>query len=441
MHHTPTAEDLLMGSMLMSDQIRHDAYARGITPDTLQSTQLKELLTVVQDMDNLELPVEAVAIRNHATRMGYDILTDFVTDLRGAAVDNPQVIQSYSYYIDLVLENARKVRAVKAAQSVIEKFQRDPSLDIQNELAVALLQMQDPPREKRGGWLSDLLPGYLDDVVANWNETNAPTFIPTGLSGVDRLLRGGMRPGELVIVGARPGMGKTVWGLQVATNVARTGKRVLVVSAEMTATALIRRASAEFAGIAAPLIDRRGPTGHPKLDAQRDEYLRLMREEMIHLPIYIDDTPRPSVAYMLDKAKRLGNIDLVIFDYLGLANDGLGANASANDRMTKVSTDLMMMAKELNIPVIALSQLNRSVEQQKPYIPSLSNLRDSGAIEQNAHIVMLLYRKQYYQMQGMLEDDGEEGDFLDIYISKNREGANGMVRTRFDGPTFSITDL
>src|SRR5690554_6427443 len=441
MHHTPTAEDLLLGSMLMSDQIRHDAYARGITPDTLQSTQLKELLTVVQDMDNLELPVEAVAIRNHATRMGYDILTDFVTDLRGAAVDNPQVIQSYSYYIDLVLENARKVRAVKAAQSVIEKFQRDPSLDIQNELAVALLQMQDPPREKRGGWLSDLLPGYLDYVVSNWNETNDPTFIPTGLTGVDRLLRGGMRPGELVIVGARPGMGKTAWALQVANNVARTGKRVLVVSAEMTATALIRRASAEFAGIAAPLIDRRGPTGHPKLDAQRDEYLRLMREEMIHLPIYIDDTPRPSVAYMLDKAKRLGNIDLVIFDYLGLANDGLGANASANDRMTKVSTDLMMMAKDLNIPVIALSQLNRSVEQQKPYIPSLSNLRDSGAIEQNAHIVMLLYRKQYYVAQGMLEDDGEEGDFLDIFVSKNREGANGMVRTRFDGPTFSITDV
>src|SRR5690606_15710892 len=224
---------------------------------------------------------------------------------------------------------------------------------------------------------SDLLPGYLDDVVANWHETNDPTFIPTGLTGVDRLLRGGMRPGELVIVGARPGMGKTAWALQVANNVARTGKRVLVVSAEMTATALIRRARAEFAGIAAPRLDRRGPTGHPKLDAQRDEYLRLMREEMIHLPIYIDDTPRPSVAYMLDKAKRLGNIDLVIFDYLGLANDGLGANASANDRMTKVSTDLMMMAKDLNIPVIALSQLNRSVEQQKPYIPSLSNLRDS----------------------------------------------------------------
>src|SRR5690606_16696097 len=399
MHSTPTAEDLLMGSMLMSDQIRHDAYARGITPDTLQSTQLKELLTVVQDMDNLELPVEAVAIRNHATRMGYDILTDFVTDLRGAAVDNPHVIQSYSYYVDLVLENARHVRAVKAAQSVIEKFQRDPSLDIQNELAVALLQMQDPPREKRGGWLSDLLPGYLDDVVANWHETNDPTFIPTGLTGVDRLLRGGMRPGELVIVGARPGMGKTAWALQVANNVARTGKRVLVVSAEMTATALIRRASAEFAGIAAPLIDRRGPTGHPKLDAQRDEYLRLMREEMIHLPIYIDDTPRPSVAYMLDKAKRLGNIDLVIFDYLGLANDGLGANASANDHMTKPSNDLMMMAKDLNIPVIALSQLNRSVEQQKPYIPSLSILRDSGAREQNAHIVMLLYRKQYYDAQ------------------------------------------
>src|SRR5690606_37867593 len=219
----------------------------------------------------------------------------------------------------------------------------------------------------------------------------------------------------------------TAWALQVANNVARTGKRVLVVSAEMTATALIRRASAEFAGIAAPLIDRRGPTGHPKLDAQRDEYLRLMREEMIHPPIYIDDTPRPSVAYMLDKAKRLGNIDLVIFDYLGLANDGLGANASANDRMTKVSTDLMMMAKDLNIPVIALSQLNRSVEQQKPYTPSRTNLRDSGAIEQNAHIVMLLYRKKYYCDQGMLEDDGEEGDFLDIFVSKNREGANGMV--------------
>src|SRR5690606_19117794 len=164
-------------------------------------------------------------------------------------------------------------------------------------------------------------------------------------------------------------------------------------------------------------IDQRGPTGHPQLDAQRDEYLRLMREEMIHLPSYSDDTPRPSVAYMLDKAKRLGNIDLVIIAYLGWANDGLGATASAHPPIGKVSTDLMMMAKDLNIPVIALSQLNRSVEQQKPYIPSLSNLRDSGAIEQNAHIVMLLYRKKYYCDQGMLEDDGEEGDFLDIFIS------------------------
>src|SRR5690606_16896392 len=139
--------------------------------------------------------------------------------------------------------------------------------------------------------------------------------------------------------------------------------------------------------------------------------------------------------------KRLGNIDLVIFDYLGLANDGLGANASANDRMTKVSTDLMMMAKDLNIPVIALSQLNRSVEQQKPYIPSLSNLRDSGAIEQNAHNVMLLHRKKYYCDQNMLEPDREDGAYMDIFIAKNREGANGMVRTRFDGPTFSIRDV
>src|SRR5690606_22146248 len=160
-----------------------------------------------------------------------------------------------------------------------------------------------------------------------------------------------------------------------------------------------------------------------------------------HLPIYIDDTPRPSVAYMLDKAKRLGNIDLVIFDYLGLANDGLGANASANDRMTKVPTDLLMMAKDHNSPLIALSQLNRSAEPRNPYIPSRSHLRDSGAIEQNAHIVMLLYRKKYYCDQNMLEPDGEEGDYLDIYISKNREGANGMVRTRFDGPTFSIRDV
>src|SRR5690606_23496674 len=104
-------------------------------------------------------------------------------------------------------------------------------------------------------------------------------------------------------------------------------------------------------------------------------------------------------------------------------------------------TDLMMMAKDLNIPVIALSQLNRSVEQQKPYTPSLSNLRDSDASEQTAHIGMLLYRNKYYCHQGMLDDDGEEGDFLDIFISKNREGANGMVRTRFDGPTFSIRDV
>lgn len=436
-----SAEELLVGAMLLDDEVRQGAYGKGITPSVFQATNIQQLMTVVREMDDLGLPVEAVAIRNYAARQGHDILTSWIADLRLAAVENPQVARSYQYYCEMVLENERRVRAVKAAQSVIEKFQRDPTLDIQAELAQALIAMQDPPHEKRGGWMADLLPGYLDEVEATWAGQDTPNFVPTGINGLDSLLRGGMRPGELVIVGARSGMGKTAFALQLATNAARRGKRVVIFSAEQTAPALLRRASAGFTGVPATLIDKFGPAGHPNLERQRQAYLQAVRQEMIYLPIYIDDTSRPTVAYMMDKARRLGDIDLVIFDYLGLANDGLNANASPNEKMSKVANDLMMMAKELRIPVLALSQLNRSVEQAKPYVPSLSNLRDSGQIEANAHIVLLLYRKRYYIQQGMLEDDGEEGDYLDVFVSKNREGANGMVRTRFDGPTFSITDV
>lgn len=434
-----TAEDLLAGAMLASRHVLAGVVDANTPVEAFQGSQVRQLVEVLYDMHDANLPVEPVAARRRAEALGYDIQAEWLTELRTAALEHPVVIESWRYYLDAVQETARKTRALKAAQSVIDKFRTDPTLDIQGELATALLQMQTPPREQKGGWIGDLLPPFLDDVVANWEERTQPVFIPSGIASLDTRLRGGFRPGELVVVGARPGMGKTVLGIQLANNAARAGKRVVIFSAEMTAAALLRRASAEFTNTPAPLIDRRGSTGHERLELQRGTYLDRVRREMMHLPIYIDDTSRPSVAYMMDKVQRLGDIDLVVFDYLGLANDGLAPNASTTDKASKVSNDLMMMAKEINAPVVALSQLNRAVEQQKPYIPTLGHLRDSGQVEANAHIVLLLYRRAYYVEQQMLDED-DEPDYLDIFVAKNREGMTGQVRTKFDGPTFSITD-
>ena len=432
-----SAEDVLVGAMLSDDMVRATVIDAGIGPDDFEHRPLRDLVTTMQEMDDLGYPIEAVSVEAHAVRQGRDVSAEQITTLRELVLSMPHVIGAAQYYADVVAENARRRRAVAAAQQVISRLQTDPHLDVENELAHALMLAQKPPRGARGGWIADLIPDFADRIQGNWDESIPETWLATGFPGIDAMVRGGIRRGELVVVGARPGAGKTVMATNLAINMARQGHRVAIFSAEMTADAILRRASAGFTNTPATLIDTRGGAGHPKLEIKRDAYMHQLRNELPRLPIYVDDTTAPTVAYMHDRVKRLGEIDAVIFDYIGLGGDQAERNGSQEQRISKISRGLATIAKECNVAVVALSQLSRQVESRPPFVPTLSDLRDSGSIEQDAHIVMLLYRRRYYVDLGRLDDDGEP-DIMQVHIAKNRESVTGVTRLRFDGPTFSL---
>src|SRR5690606_24371193 len=234
----------------------------------------------------------------------------------------------------------------------------------------------------------------------------------------------------------------TMFAISLAMNAVRAGYRTAFFSAEMTTRDILRRASAEHTGLTTVLIDKRGPAGHDHREARRKQYLEKLANAFINLPLYVDDMTSPTVDYMTERVRKLGGIDLVIFDYIHLAGDrGPGNGESQEARISEISRKLAHMAKSLNVPVVALAQLSRAVEQRQSeeFVPSLSDLRDSGMVEANSHVVLLLYRRRYYVDLGRLQDDGNS-DRMRVIVAKNRDGSTGGVELDCDPPTNKLSE-
>ena len=250
--------------------------------------------------------------------------------------------------------------------------------------------------------------------------------IPTGFSYLDKMLTG-LGRSDLVILAARPGMGKTSFVLNIATNVAKRGMPVAVFSLEMTKEQLTSRIISAEAHIDSQIM-RSG-------NIQVDDWDNISRAvgEISDLPIYLDDTSSVSVSDIKAKIRRLNqdpnkeNVGLVVIDYLQLMSSGK-RNESRVQEISEITRNLKIMAKELNVPLICLSQLSRSAEkgQGKDARPALSDLRDSGSIEQDADVVLFLYRDAYY-------DQEEDQTRAECIVAKNRHGEVGKVYLGWDG--------
>ena len=267
----------------------------------------------------------------------------------------------------------------------------------------------------------------LGDVFHHLHELNTNKEVTqgtrTGFSGLDRVLAG-MGKSDLVLVGARPGMGKTSFALNVATNVAKqTKKAVCIFSLEMSAEQLITRVLASEA-----LVDSYAlRTG--ELKPEQWEHLAVASGELAGCDILIDDTAGMTVTAMKAKLRRVQNLGLVVIDYLGLMqSDGYKDNRV--QQVSEISRSLKIMAKELMVPVICCAQLSRGPEGRQGNKPMLSDLRDSGAIEQDADTVIFLYRSEYYKTD---EAANQDMSIAEIIIAKNRHGSTGSVNMGWNG--------
>lgn len=255
----------------------------------------------------------------------------------------------------------------------------------------------------------------------------------TGFSDLDNILTG-LNRSDLIIIGARPAMGKTSFALNIARNVAAQGKRkVLFFSLEMTKEQLAGRVLSSEARVSSMKM-RNG-------NISKDEMERLVTaaSALKDCELYFDDTSAVTVPEIKAKTRRLKNVDCVIIDYLGLIRSASRAENRVNE-ISEITRSLKNMAKDLNIPVICCAQLNRGTEGRGKgsHRPQLSDLRESGSIEQDADIVMMLYREDYYKGESsdddsQYEDEGTEANKVSVIISKNRHGSVGTVDFAWDG--------
>lgn len=269
----------------------------------------------------------------------------------------------------------------------------------------------------------------IQDVIANVyselhtlaEEGEGVRGTKTGFSGIDNVLAG-MGNSDLILVGARPGMGKTSFALNIATNVAMaTGKNVCIFSLEMSAEQLVTRIISSEAMIDSYALR----TG--RLDKKQWEDIATTATQLAGCNILIDDTAGITVMGMKAKLRRIQNLGLVVIDYLQLMQSDQKIDNRVQE-VAKISQGLKIMAKELNIPILCCSQLSRGPESRTDKRPMISDLRDSGSIEQDADTIIFLYRDEYYD-----REKTDEGSVAEVIIAKNRHGSQGTVKVGWVG--------
>jgi replicative DNA helicase len=333
------------------------------------------------------------------------------------------------YHARIVREKGILRRLIEAATSIIqETYENQGDVDdLLDHAEQKIFQIAESNDRKGFVWIKEILWPTFERIEQLQANSSSVTGVPTGFPDLDELTAG-FQPGDLVIVAARPSMGKTAFTLNVAQHAAISAQHaVALFSLEMSKESLVQR-----------ILCAEG-----RVDASRLRTGRLRDEEYAQLataagylntaPIYIDDTPAISVLEMRAKARRLKadrpDLALIIVDYLQLMR-GAARTENRQQEVSEISRGLKALAKELNLPVVALSQLSRAVESRPDKKPMMSDLRESGAIEQDADVIMFLYRPEYYY--GPVDKDGNslEGR-AELIIGKQRNGATGTVQLMF----------
>jgi replicative DNA helicase len=326
------------------------------------------------------------------------------------------------YYARIVEEKSILRRLIRTATQIASAGYSGGAevAEILDEAEKQILDISQ--RRHRNGFvpIHDILMETYEHIEKLHYKKGELTGIPTGYTDLDRMTSG-LQPSDLIIIAARPSMGKTAFALNLAQNVAiRSKLPVAIFNLEMSAPQLVMRMLAAEGNIDAQAFR----TGN--LTEEDWEKLTMAISTLSEAPIFIDDTPGVTVFDIRSKLRRLQaehGLGLVLIDYLQLIS-GRGGE-SRQQEISEISRSLKLMARELNVPVIALSQLSRAVEQRQDKRPMLSDLRESGSIEQDADVVAFLYRDDYYN------EDSEKKNILEVIIGKQRNGPVGKVELLF----------
>ena len=421
--HNLSAEESLLGALLLSREAIDQVGEMGLEVEHFYKPAHQHLYATIRGLAAHSAPADVVTVADELRRHG------LLDDIGGSSMllqlqNATPAVSNVRRYAKIVQDTALLRRLIGVAGELAEIGYSEPD-DVDKALDDAETRVFDIG-EKRVitsySEIGDLLPGVIDHLqrVA---DGDLSTGTSTGLDDLDDLLSG-LQPSTLNIIGARPAMGKTALGLGIAVHVARTQKKpVMVFSLEMGHAELTQRILSSEAEVDSKKL-RSG-------DLNDQDWSRIGKAlNRLEVPLYLDENPRVTVMEIRAKARRVaaqnGGLSLIVIDYLQLMSGG--ANPENRQlEVSEISRGLKVLARELKIPIIALSQLSRNLESRGDKRPMLADLRESGSLEQDADVVMFLYRDEVYN------HDSPDKALAELIIAKHRAGPTGVVRLVYRG--------
>lgn len=430
--HDLEAEQAIIGSML-TDKDAVISAIEVLKEEDFYREDNKAIYTAILNLYNRAEPVDIITVKAELEAMGKFEQVGGLEYLAELPEKVPTTANAMKY-IKIVEEKSLLRRLIHTANEIIE-LGYNPTEDVEDIMEGAekkIFNIMQDKNQKGYTPIKDVLVESFTQLEELYNRKQHITGVPTGFSELD-YKTSGFHGSELILIAARPAMGKSAFALNIATNAAvRARVPVAIFSLEMSKEQMVNRILCSEAMVDSNKVR----TG--KLE--EDDWTKLAEAigPLSEAEIYIDDTPGISVTEIRAKCRKLKlekNIGMVVIDYLQLIQGSNKRNGSREQEISEISRSLKILAKEIGVPVIALSQLSRAVEQRPDHRPMLSDLRESGAIEQDADIVMFLYRDDYYNQ------DSEKKDIAEVIMAKHRAGSIGTVELLWLGSYTKFVNL
>ncbi|HFH9158762.1 TPA: replicative DNA helicase [Streptococcus agalactiae] len=421
------AEQAVLGSIFISPE-KLIMVREFISPDDFYKYSHKVIFRAMITLADRNDAIDAATVRNILDDQG-DLQNigglGYIVEL----VNSVPTSANAEFYAKIVSEKAMLRDIIsKLTDTVNMAYEGNNSDEIIATAEKALVDINEHSNRSGFRKISDVLKVNYENLELRSQQTSDVTGLPTGFRDLDRITTG-LHPDQLIILAARPAVGKTAFVLNIAQNVGTKQNRpVAIFSLEMGAESLVDRMLA-----AEGMVDSHSlRTG--QLTDQDWNNVTIAQGALADAPIYIDDTPGIKITEIRARSRKLSQevddgLGLIVIDYLQLISGTRPENRQ--QEVSEISRQLKILAKELKVPVIALSQLSRGVEQRQDKRPVLSDIRESGSIEQDADIVAFLYRDDYYRREGEEAEEIVEDNTVEVILEKNRAGARGTVKLMF----------
>jgi len=420
--HSLEAEHGVLGAMMLQPHLI-DVISDGLSADAFAWTENAELFRLIRELNDAGQPIDVITLAERREYLAGDIRT---MAYAAEVIKNTPSVANAKAYAKIVRDRAVS-RQISAAAAQVDEIAHDES-SIEDKIAQAqalVLGLDSGGSDGECQMIGDILREHIEVLQARHDRAQKGQTmdgLSTGIPDLDKYTQG-LKPGQMVVIAGRPAMGKTTLAMNMAADVAIKQKRpVLVISLEMTKTQIVDRLIAAVGGIPLPNL-KDGSCAHKESTELAAATLKLRDANIAVSDVPVMTMPRIRSVSRRQK-HRMGDLGMVVVDYLGLVE---GEGKGRVDDVTTMSRQGKLLAREMGCPVLMLCQLNRGCESRPDKRPVLSDLRESGAIEQDADIVMFVYRDEVYYPNSDQKGIGE------ILVRKNRDGEIGSVFTAFQG--------